>query len=101
MESGNSENSVVDVSKVKKPFWVVRVFHWFMNLITFGKWKKMTPGERAVGVAAWNISSWITIAQMTGGKWVWAKVSPWLVPVAKSAWSKVTVAAAALEKAIV
>lgn len=68
---------------------------WFgktMNFITFGYWNKLTPRERAIWCTSWNISSWVTVGQMTGGVWLWTKLTataPWLLPLLKSVWAKV------------
>lgn len=67
-------------------------FGRLMNVVSFGYWNKLTPRERAVWCTSWNISSWVTIGQISGGAWLWSKVTaaaPWLVPAVKSVWTQV------------
>ncbi len=72
----------------------------FLNFVTLGAWGKLTPRERAVAFTSWNISSWVTVGQVSGGAWAWSKVSPWLVPLAKTIWTKLVWAFLALKWAV-
>lgn len=94
MES-SEKDVVTDVPlKVVKPFT-------FLNILTLSLWNRFTPRERSIAFASWNLSSWVTVAQIVFGKMIWTKVSPWLVPAAKSVWGKVTVSLLALKEVVV
>lgn len=79
---------------------------WFgkcMQVLTFGYWNKLTTRERAIWCTSWNISSWVTVGQITGGAWVWSKVTtamPWLIPLLKSVWAQIIAFVVALRHAI-
>ncbi len=94
MES-SEKDVVTDVPLKPKGKW-----SWVINALTFGSWNKYTAKERWLIVKYWSISSWATRGEYLIGSWLWTKLSPWLVPIAKSVWGKLTFALVALKEAV-
>ena len=101
VETDLSDNSLAGIDQTGKA-----KSGWFgktMNVLTLDRWSKYDAKAREAFVVSWNLSSWVTIGQITVGAWVRGKVTtalPWLAPMVKSLWAKVCLFFAAVKETV-